>query len=434
MQCVHARYTQRDPKASPLFQLVLEHYPDLKEVYRERFEDTYGPWQPHWDSIVAGFLRCGDLHYGFARVWCFTCKETLLVPFTCSARAFCPSCEAKRRALWAEHVTEHVLPPNVAYAMIVFTIPKCLRRIFLRERELLGDFARVAYDSTRRFLCEQFPGVEGKPYFVTSLHTWGDMGQIHPHVHSISSLGITDTDGVFHAVPEDLDFSPLEEMFRHALLAMLRDKQRITEETQRRLLSWRHSGFSANASCRAAAGESEGLHRMACYALRPPVSLQRLTYRSGSPVVVYQGTRYNPSTKSNFLTLDAKEFLVRLLCHVPKKRECLIRYCGAAASTERRGQTVPQEPVPSEESTFVKQRRSAWARLIHRVYGARPLTCPSCGSTMEVIAVIQDPEVIEKILRHLQIWDPPRGPPFEEPVTERVVEYDQVTGFPEEAE
>ena len=80
----------------------------------------------------------------------------------------------------------------------------------------------------------------------------------------------------------------------------------------------------------------------------------------------------------------------------------------------------------------MKQRRSACARLIHRVYGAGPLTCPSCGSLMEVISVITDPEVVEKILRHLHLWDPPRGPPFADAVAERVVEYDQVARFPED--
>ena len=96
--------------------------------------------------------------------------------------------------------------------MLVFTIPKCLRRIFMRERKLLGDFARVAYECTQRFFAEQFPAVEGKPYFVCALQTFSDVGGVHPHLHSLCSVGIKDTNGTFHAAPEDLDFAPLEEM------------------------------------------------------------------------------------------------------------------------------------------------------------------------------------------------------------------------------
>ncbi len=36
---------------------------------------------------------------------------------------------------------------------------------------------------------------------------------------------------------------------------------------------------------------------------------------------------------------------------------------------------------------------------------------------------IKDEEVIEKIFRHLQIWDPPTGPPFESEVKETVYDY-----------
>ena len=47
--------------------------------------------------------------------------------------------------------------------------------------------------------------------------------------------------------------------------------------------------------------------------------------------------------------------------------------------------------------------RSAWARLITKVYEINPLVCPRCGSEMSLIAVITDPAEVRTILRH------PRG-------------------------
>jgi len=433
MEPVQGLYTQREPKTSPLYRLVMDHFEELKLCYQERFEQTYGSWKPHWESVVERFLQCGDLFYGFARVYCHVCCHTFIVPFSCKAREFCPSCEAKRRASWAMKIIEEVLPCDLAYRMLVFTIPICLRRIFMRERQLLGDFARVSYDCTRRFLCEQFPGIDGVPYFVSAVQTWGDLGQIHPHLHCLVSLGIKDKVGVFYAAPETLDFSALEQIFRSAMLKMLREKNRITEKTQKNLLSWKHSGFSTDASVAIAPGDSESLERVACYVLRPPISLQRLTYESGSDVVIYRG-KYNPSRKRNFEPLDAKEFLVRLLCHVPVGRECTIRYFGAAASTERRGRVVQEDSYVSEESKFVKKRRSSWAKMLKRVYGIDPLLCPKCGSLMKVIAMIHDPDVIERILKHLDRWDPPRGPPLSAPGGERTVVYDEANPFPDHDE
>ena len=44
--------------------------------------------------------------------------------------------------------------------------------------------------------------------------------------------------------------------------------------------------------------------------------------------------------------------------------------------------------------------RSAWARLIAKVYETDPFICPRCGSEMSLIAVITDPKEVSKILRH----------------------------------
>jgi len=48
--------------------------------------------------------------------------------------------------------------------------------------------------------------------------------------------------------------------------------------------------------------------------------------------------------------------------------------------------------------------------LIAKVWLEDPSLCRSCGKPMPIVAAITSPgrdDVIEKILRHLQIWDPP---------------------------
>ncbi len=65
----------------------------------------------------------------------------------------------------------------------------------------------------------------------------------------------------------------------------------------------------------------------------------------------------------------------------------------------------------TEPDDFRRHARRAWARLIRKVYLTDPLTCPKCGGTMRIIAFIDDPPVIEKILRYLGLWDPPERPP-----------------------
>ena len=40
--------------------------------------------------------------------------------------------------------------------------------------------------------------------------------------------------------------------------------------------------------------------------------------------------------------------------------------------------------------------------MLRRVYEVDPLLCPKCGSQMKVIAFITEPQVIRRILDHLE--------------------------------
>ncbi len=65
-------------------------------------------------------------------------------------------------------------------------------------------------------------------------------------------------------------------------------------------------------------------------------------------------------------------------------------------------------------SEFAARARSAWARLIRKVYEADPRECPKCHGPMRIIALINDPPVVRRILEHLGRWQPEameRSPP-----------------------
>jgi hypothetical protein len=70
--------------------------------------------------------------------------------------------------------------------------------------------------------------------------------------------------------------------------------------------------------------------------------------------------------------------------------------------------------------------KAAWARLIRKVYEADPQECPKCKGPMRVIALIEEPEIIRRILEHLGCWAPepavitPTTYPLEGPVSRRI--------------
>ena len=108
-------YTQRQAQDSPLWALVNAYGETVERAWAEKFEEAYGPWRPHWRRTLEGFLECGDLACGFARIRC-ACGNEQLLPFSCK-RKLCPSCEARRRVEWADHVVENVLP-DLAYRQL----------------------------------------------------------------------------------------------------------------------------------------------------------------------------------------------------------------------------------------------------------------------------------------------------------------------------
>ena len=57
-----------------------------------------------------------------------------------------------------------------------------------------------------------------------------------------------------------------------------------------------------------------------------------------------------------------------------------------------------------DATTTTKLPSRKWRDLIRQTWHTDPLTCPECQNTMRFIAVIEDPPVIEQILRHMNLW------------------------------
>jgi hypothetical protein len=73
--------------------------------------------------------------------------------------------------------------------------------------------------------------------------------------------------------------------------------------------------------------------------------------------------------------------------------------------------TIPGRDRPRVAKCPAPHAHSATPHLIPRAWHVNPLRCPVCQNPMRVIAVIDDPRVVEKILRHLGAWhDPPPRP------------------------
>jgi len=73
----------------------------------------------------------------------------------------------------------------------------------------------------------------------------------------------------------------------------------------------------------------------------------------------------------------------------------MVRYGGPVRYRAYLSKTAAERP-PN------RRCKANWARLIQKVYEVDPLECPNCGTAMRMIALIDEPVVIERILKHLK--------------------------------
>jgi hypothetical protein len=195
-------------------------------------------------------------------------------------------------------------------------------------------------------------------------------------------------------------------------------------------LSWKNSGFSIDNSVRIYSSNDKAREALAQYITRAPVSLEKIKYEPFHGKVLFKTPKYNDYFKENFRSFDALDFIALVTAHIPPKHKQYIRRYGLYSSRNRgkwkekkhlcrlaptgwkekhKVTEKAQQEKAVEETPAVgtKQQRSAWARLIKKVYGVDPLICPKCSGTMKIIAIILDSEETMKILplqRKGSIW------------------------------
>jgi hypothetical protein len=195
------------------------------------------------------------------------------------------------------------------------------------------------------------------------------------------------------------------------------------------------AGFSLHAGVAARAHERDKLERLCRYIARPAVSTQRLALTRHGKVRYELKTPYDDGT--THVLFEPLDFISRLVALVPKPRVHLTRFHGvfapnskyrARVTPARRGKGRKIKPLAEKPDQTPAERRASmsWAQRLKRVFAIDIETCSECGgavkvaalahpcargisASMHVIASIEDPAVIQKILAHLKEKVTPAG-------------------------
>ena len=186
--------------------------------------------------------------------------------------------------------------------------------------------------------------------------------------------------------------------------------------------------FSLHAGVAGKAHERKKLERLCRYISSPAVSEKRLSLTPNGNIRYQLKTPYRDGT--THVIFQPLDFIARLAALVPKPRVNLTRFHGvfapnskhrALVTPAKRGKGAKPKASAEQQESMPVQRRAAmtWAQRLKRVFGIDIETCPACGGAVRIIACIEDPAVIKKILTHLDTNNastpPLRSPPCRAP-------------------
>ena len=149
-----------------------------------------------------------------------------------------------------------------------------------------------------------------------------------------------------------------------------------------------------------------------------PTSASDTVIWTASPKGYYKG-------KSE--TFKGFELVDQLVAHLPPRRVQLVRRYGVYAGKVRKQwqqrpsiyrlapegwqkghpynktqneNAMPQErdEVDQDTDAWSTLRKQSWARLLQKVYEIDPFVCPKCQGSMSVVAIIEDPKELGKII------------------------------------
>jgi hypothetical protein len=144
----------------------------------------------------------------------------------------------------------------------------------------------------------------------------------------------------------------------------------------------------------------------------PPTSSARYVRHRPETIRLYHVVReYWPEFQAELAShgKHLPTFISRLVSLIPRPRVNLTRFHGVfAPNSKHRGLITPAKlgkgkAPPETQKTSPLERHIAitWARRLKRVFDIDIETCSQCGGAVKIIASIEDPAVIRKILTHL---------------------------------
>src|SRR5579872_3896185 len=281
---------------------------------------------------------------------CSQCDYTRIAYNSCRNR-HCPKCQNTERAKWLEARKAELLP--VEYFHVVFTLPEQIAEIAFYNKETVYGILFRAASETLLTIARDPKHLGAEIGFFAILHTWGQNLLHHPHLHCVVPGGGLSPDHERWISCRPGFFLPvrvLSRLFRRLFLealekAFLKRKLRFFGELEHLQEPAAFQQYLAPV-CEAEwvvyakppfGGPQQVLAYLGRYTHRTAISNQRILNVENRQVTFqWKDYRHKDKQKSRVMTVDADEFIRRILMHVQEPGFKRIRYCGWMASRHKK--------------------------------------------------------------------------------------------------
>jgi hypothetical protein len=314
------------------------------DAFRARYGSTLSGEQ---HRALRAIAVCRTAALGGHITQCDHCGHEAQAYNSCRNRS-CPKCHGAAQATWLAAREREVL--DTPYVHVIFTLPHALGPLALQN-------PRHLYGLLFRTVAQTLQDIAGDPTHLGAeiggfavLHTWGQQLHHHPHLHCVLPAGGLAPDGTQWIPCRPHFFLPvrvlsrrfrrlylagLEQTYAQGQLSLMGRCRELAEPTpwQRLLAALRDKEWVVYAK-EPLREPQHVLKYLARYTHRVGISNHRLVSLADGQVT-FRYKDYQRGHRLRTLTLEAVEFLRRLMLHVPPHGFQRLRHFGFLANRVR---------------------------------------------------------------------------------------------------
>jgi len=376
------------------------------DVFLQRYGHTLSGAQ---HRALRAIALCRTAALGGHITQCDHCGHEVQAYNSCRHRS-CPKCHGAAQATWLAAREREVL--ETPYVHVIFTLPHDLSSLALQNpRQLYGLLFHT--------VAQTLQDIAGDPKHLGAeigglavLHTWGQQLHHHPHLHCVLPAGGLAPDGARWVPCRPHFFLPvrvLSRRFRRLYLAGLeqlygqgqlswagRCRARAEPPSWQRFLAALHAKEWVVYAKEPLQDARHVLTYLARSTHRVAISNHRLVALENGQVT-FRYKDYQRGHRLRTLTLDAVEFLRRLMLHVPPRGFHRMRHFGFLAHRVRQ-EKLAQCRALLGQATRPLARGEIMDREAPKVPSGEPgAQCPVCQHGRM--------QLVQTLYRQRAVWD-----------------------------